>query len=211
VARYRLWQAELAGGTDDTLAQFLAIRLVWEEALHGLVAAKIADRWADARAVHAEPPAPSADLVVDMILQEAAERAAQRGLAETLAQPSPVATDERPAVQAAFCIDVRSEVFRRAFEATDPGVRTLGFAGYFGVFAQHKGFASDVPEHRLPVLLNPTVCSVSGSEADADADLQTRFKARALRAWGRFKLAAVSSFAFVEAMGPVYAAKLIRD
>ena len=32
-----------------------------------------------------------------------------------------------------------------------------------------------------------------------------------MRAWGRFKLAAVSSFAFVEAMGPVYAGKLVRD
>ncbi|MGQ3227851.1 MAG: putative inorganic carbon transporter subunit DabA, partial [Blastomonas fulva] len=30
-------------------------------------------------------------------------------------------------------------------------------------------------------------------------------------AWGRFKLAAVSSFAFVEAAGPVYLGKLLRD
>jgi uncharacterized protein YbcC (UPF0753/DUF2309 family) len=45
----------------------------------------------------------------------------------------------------------------------------------------------------------------------ADADMAARFAARAKRAWGRFKLAAVSSFAFVEAMGPVYVIKLIRD
>jgi uncharacterized protein YbcC (UPF0753/DUF2309 family) len=31
------------------------------------------------------------------------------------------------------------------------------------------------------------------------------------RAWGRFKLAAVSSFAFVEAAGPIYVGKLIKD
>jgi uncharacterized protein len=31
-----------------------------------------------------------------------------------------------------------------------------------------------------------------------------------VRAWGRFRQAAVSSFAFVEAMGPVYAGKLVR-
>jgi len=36
-------------------------------------------------------------------------------------------------------------------------------------------------------------------------------KARAARAWGRFKLAAVSSFAFVEAAGPIYVAKLLAD
>ena len=32
-ARYRLWQAELAGSTDTTLVELLAIRLLWEEAL----------------------------------------------------------------------------------------------------------------------------------------------------------------------------------
>jgi uncharacterized protein YbcC (UPF0753/DUF2309 family) len=37
-----------------------------------------------------------------------------------------------------------------------------------------------------------------------------RYQARSLRAWGRFKLAAVSSFAFVEAMGPAYVVKLLR-
>jgi len=32
-ARYKLWQAELAGGVDETITDFLAIRLIWEEAL----------------------------------------------------------------------------------------------------------------------------------------------------------------------------------
>jgi len=51
----------------------------------------------------------------------------------------------------------------------------------------------------------------SGGPADEAADLSARFKARASRAWGRFKLAAVSSFAFVEATGPIYVGKLVRD
>lgn len=34
VARYKLWQAELAGETDTTGIEFLAIRLVWAEALY---------------------------------------------------------------------------------------------------------------------------------------------------------------------------------
>jgi uncharacterized protein YbcC (UPF0753/DUF2309 family) len=41
--------------------------------------------------------------------------------------------------------------------------------------------------------------------------MAARVAARAKRAWGRFKLSAVSSFAFVEATGPVYVAKLVRD
>ncbi len=210
-ARYQLWRAELVEESDSTITDFLAIRLLWEEALFAQHEAAIADDWGMVRVAHEAAPAPGAALIVDAILQEAAERAAQRGLGETLAAPAPLGGETRPALQMAFCIDVRSEVFRRALEAVDPAIRTLGFAGFFGVFAKHRRFASDVEELRLPVLLNPTVTSCSGSHDSAADDLAARYAARAKRAWGRFKLAAVSSFAFVEAMGPVYIGKLIRD
>ena len=210
-ARYELWRAELAGETDTAILDFLAIRLIWEQALFERHDAAIKDEWARIRRAHAVPVAADRDQVLNAILQEAAERAAQRGLAETLAAPPPERSDDRPALQAAFCIDVRSEVFRRALESVDPSIRTLGFAGFFGVFAKHQSFASDVEELRLPVLLNPTVASVSGGPETEAADTAARYTARAKRAWGRFKLAAVSSFAFVEAMGPVYIGKLLRD
>jgi uncharacterized protein YbcC (UPF0753/DUF2309 family) len=108
---------------------------------------------------------------------------------------------------------VRSEVFRRALESLDPGVRTLGFAGFFGLGVAHRRFASDVVEARLPVLLRPAVLSCTGEATPevAERDRTARLAARAKRAWGRFKLAAVSSFAFVEATGPLYAAKLVHD
>lgn len=210
-ARYELWRAELANETDSTIADLLAIRLLWEEALFDRHEAAIGENWAAVRAAHAAPVAPAADDIVNEILQEAAERAAQRGLAETLAEDRRTASSDRPALQAAFCIDVRSEVFRRALEAVDPSIRTLGFAGFFGVFAKHRRFASDVEELRLPVLLNPNVTSSAGGEQGGPDDLAARYKSRAKRAWGRFKLAAVSSFAFVEATGPVYVGKLLRD
>lgn len=210
-ARYRLWQAELQGLSDATLTEMLAIRLLWEEALHARHEAAVAVPWAAARSEHARATSPGAADIVDEILQEAAERAAQRALAAQLAASTGAPGDGRPALQAAFCIDVRSEVFRRALEAADPRIRTLGFAGFFGMFARHRRFASDVEERRLPVLLNPTVDSCATSPGAEAADLRVRFRARARRAWGRFKLAAVSSFAFVEAMGPVYGAKLLRD
>lgn len=210
-ARYRLWQAELGGAEDPTISDFLAIRLIWEAALLERYEAKIADRWEAIIAHHATPVRATADHGVDAILQDALERSAQRALAETLAAPGTLATGKRPALQAAFCIDVRSEVFRRALESVNPNVQTLGFAGFFGLTASHRRFASDVQEHRLPVLLNPGLTTCSGGPDDAEADQSARFKARAKRAWGRFKLAAVSSFAFVEATGPVYVSKLVSD
>lgn len=208
-ARYRLWQAELAGGADTTISDLLAIRLIWEQALFDRYESRIAADWRAVVALHAAPITPTADQIVDTILQEAAERAAQRALAETLATRAGDTRDGRPALQAAFCIDVRSEVFRRALESVSPDVRTLGFAGFFGLTASHRRFASDVAERRLPVLLNPGLTTRSGGPQDAAADRAARLKARAKRAWGRFKLAAVSSFAFVEATGPVYAGKLV--
>ncbi|OYU34047.1 YbcC family protein [Novosphingobium sp. PASSN1] len=207
VARYELWQAELAGRSDETITDFLTIRLLWEQALLDRYSAQIGHAWLAAMAEHELPVEPDEDMIVDAILQEAAERAGQAALANTLG--APVAGFERePAVlQAAFCIDVRSEVFRRALESLDRRIQTLGFAGFFGLTASHKRFASDVAEHRLPVLLNAGLTSRTGGEGATHA----RHTARAARAWGRFKLAAVSSFAFVEAAGPIYIGKLIKD
>lgn len=89
----------------------------------------------------------------------------------------------------------------------------MGFAGFFGLGVGHRRFASDVVEARLPVLLKPGLSTRAGGltpQAQA-AEVASRIKARAKRAWGRFKLAAISSFAFVEAAGPLYVAKLLRD
>ena len=210
-ARYQLWQAELAGQTDATLADLLAIRLVWEEALYERYSEAISGRWSEIGASYAAPLHATANQMIDVILQEAAEIAAQRTLAKALTTPLAAAPSGRPALQAVFCIDVRSEVLRRALEKISPEIQTLGFAGFFGLTAAHRRFSSDVTELRLPVLLSAGHQSVSGGPDDADADQAARFKARAKRAWGRFKLAAVSSFAFVEATGPLYVGKLLRD
>lgn len=205
-ARWLLWQAEAAGQSDHTLTDLLAIRLIWEEAIFAQVPG-VAEVWAETVAAHDAPVAPSPDQVIDGILQEAAERGYQRRLASDLRSPAPVV--ERPALQAAFCIDVRSEVFRRALESLDPGVETIGFAGFFGLPVAHCAHGSDVVEAHLPVLLQPAMSATS--HAAPEVEQSTRISARATRAWGRFRQAAVSSFAFVEAAGPFYGAKLVKD
>lgn len=211
-ARHVQFKAELEGQEDSTALELLAVRIVFEEALYSRHRSAVEREWTKVRRTHVEPVSADFDTIIDGIFLAAAERAAQRKLADTLAAPSPGRMSElRPALQAAFCIDVRSEVFRRSLESMDPGIRTLGFAGFFGLGIRHKGFASDVSEKRLPVLVSPSVFSCSAVDDKADADVRARISARGSRAWGRFKLAAVSSFAFVEAMGPVFAAKLLRD
>lgn len=214
LARYRLWQAELAGGTDRTMIDLLAIRLVWEAALLCQYEQQIGSKWREAVIAHGEPIAASSEDHIDAILQEATERAAQRRLRALFAAAGPaVPSSSRPAMQMAFCIDVRSEVFRRALETLDPGISTLGFAGFFGMGIAHRRFGSDVLEARLPVLLRPGLFTCSGEPTPETerADRAARIAARAKRAWGRFKLAAISSFAFVEATGPGYVGKLLRD
>ncbi|MGX1500992.1 uncharacterized protein YbcC (UPF0753/DUF2309 family) [Labrenzia sp. MBR-25] len=206
-ARWLLWQAEQNGKTDGTLGDLLAVRLIWEEALFNRFPAA-ADQWQATLQLHEAPLVPTEDQVADAILQDAAERAYQRSLAQSLTNTA-VNTGARPALQAAFCIDVRSEVFRRALENQSPSIETLGFAGFFGLPAAHRDHGSDVEEKHLPVLLKPALTSTS--HGSARAERTARIGARAIRALDRFRQAAVSSFAYVEAAGPLYVTKLMKD
>jgi uncharacterized protein YbcC (UPF0753/DUF2309 family) len=205
-ARWLSWQAELAGNTDQTLIDLLAVRLVWEEVLF-LYADSVAPIWAATLHEHEAPLEPGQDEVIDAILQEAAERSHQRSIASSFGLPQ--AASARPELQAAFCIDVRSEVFRRALEGVDSGIETLGFAGFFGLPVQHRPFTSVETENHLPVLLSPSLAS--STKGLPGVEDSARVEARATRAWGRFRQAAVSSFAFVESTGWMYGWKLLRD
>lgn len=207
-ARWLLWEAELKGGTDASIADLLAIRLTFEEALLAHVP-QCAIAWADTVGTFAAAVQPTEDHVIDAILQEASERAHQRRLIAAIGAPAAPAAATRPTLQAAFCIDVRSEVFRRALESLDPGVETIGFAGFFGLPLAHRPHGTDQLEAHLPVLLNAGVHSTS--HLPAPQEQAARIRARTVRAWSRFRQAAVSSFAFVEAAGPGYAWKLVKD
>jgi len=205
-ARWLLWEAERNGSADHSITDLLAVRMIWEEALLAS-APDLAGEWAEVCAMHAEPVRATRDDLIDAIFQEAAERAHQRRLQERLSGPAP--REGRASLQAAFCIDVRSEVFRRALEGLDGSVETIGFAGFFGLPLAHRDHGTDEVDNHLPVLLNPAVTATS-HRAERE-EVAARIRARTERAWGRFRQAAVSSFAFVEAAGPAYAWKLMRD
>ncbi len=62
--------------------------------------------------------------------------------------------DSRPLSQSIFCIDVRSEGFRRHLEEVG-GNETFGFAGFFGVPICYQEFAGIHQTDQCPVLLKP--------------------------------------------------------
>ena len=58
-------------------------------------------------------------------------------------------------LQMVFCIDVRSEVFRRKLEAITTDVETFGFAGFFGMSLEFVPVAATHGPAQCPVLLMP--------------------------------------------------------
>ncbi len=61
---------------------------------------------------------------------------------------------QRPDAQLVFCIDVRSEGFRRHLESLGH-YETYGFAGFFGVPVRWRPLGSPVAQARCPVLVSP--------------------------------------------------------
>jgi len=66
----------------------------------------------------------------------------------------PLKVDYTPQAQLIFCIDVRSEPFRRALEAVGD-YHTLGFAGFFGIPIQITDTVTGQSYASCPVLLSP--------------------------------------------------------
>ncbi|CCD90509.1 conserved hypothetical protein [Bradyrhizobium sp. ORS 375] len=225
-ARYIGWNAGLDGERDDTLLELLAIRLAWGYALYQARADDVVKAaWAEAMAEAAKLPADqrleeTPELAIDLVLHEAYEIACRSKLVAQLAghgaQAALTRLPARPPVQAAFCIDVRSEIFRRALETAYPEAETIGFAGFFGFPIEYVPIGHSRGGAQCPVLLKPAfiVC-----EAVKDADdieqaevLGLRLlRRRAAKAWKSFKVSAVSSFSFVETAGLGFAAKIATD
>ncbi|MGE0446528.1 MAG: YbcC family protein [Vicinamibacterales bacterium] len=216
-ARQQGWPKELQGGSDDAVGDLLLARLVADAALLA-TAPGLGPAWRTAleRARSVEPSS-ALELAVDLVLQHAHEAAWHEDLrARLAAAPEPPAEGPRPRAQAVFCIDVRSEVFRRALEAVDPAVETLGFAGFFGFPIEYVRFGLDGGHARCPVLLTPraavreTVAGVSDARATALAAARNA-RRRAAVAWKAFKTGAISCFSFVGPLGLLYAPRLVTD
>jgi uncharacterized protein YbcC (UPF0753/DUF2309 family) len=58
----------------------------------------------------------------------------------------------RPQSQSVFCIDVRSEPFRRHLESTGAN-ETYGFAGFFAVFIRYRAWGEEHETEQFPVIM----------------------------------------------------------
>ncbi len=117
-------------------------------------------------------------------------------------------------IQAIFCIDVRSEVFRRYLESTSRSIQTKGFAGFFGLPIKHQSLGEETTKSQCPVLLEPAhhVCDTHG-DATQDHKLRTQSKHKKViqSGWTSFKQSAISCFSFVETAGIAYVPSLIKN
>jgi len=217
--RYRRWQADLGKRQDDSLRDLLAIRVAWDALLYKLrLSETLKSRWYQTMAAASRLPA-AADTrqQVDALLQTAFEIGYRRKLVASLTTaPVPLQRQSRPAVQAVFCIDVRSEIFRRALETVTPAAQTHGFAGFFGVLMEYLPFGAAEAKGHLPILFNPSyrICEhLPGADAQATGELIAKRHTQlgAANAWKTFKTSASSCFTFVEAAGLLYVPKIFGD
>ncbi len=213
---YRRFQARLADRDDGTIVELLAIRLGWEWLLATdgdstgdttRTLGSLSGAWNGAGAV---VDAMRQSQRLDWVLQTALERTYQDTLIDGFATARPAG--DSAGVQAVFCIDVRSEVFRRALKATSAAVQTRGFAGFFGLPISYSPAGGAMTRPQLPGLLAPVLNvvdvatdrfgrPVSIKSSDVLAERQRRDAFRHLPS---------SIFSFVETMGIGYLVKLAK-
>jgi uncharacterized protein len=215
---YERWQTRLGqqpATEQEPLLELLAIRLAWEWLLYSPELAWTAQPFASVSP--AAPAMLTAEQYKDWLLQAALERAHQDRLCQGLLQPSgaPAGSDGKPvpAVQAVFCIDVRSEVFRRALEASSAQVQTLGFAGFFGLPIAYNPVGTAMTRPQLPGLLAPALCATEVCDEASLGQTLVKRRQRALlwkQLWQDFRSNPSSGFSFVEACGWLSGAQLVQ-
>ena len=134
------------------MIQLLAVQLATSHAVGGRAAAP-----AEARVV------PVAEVHAALSALEAREGELRDVLLDALSVPPPRRADRRPVADLVLCIDVRSEPLRRHLEAV-ADVRTVGFAGFFGLSVRREATDGRVSD-RCPALLRPAaVVAEAGPE-----------------------------------------------
>ena len=223
---YLGWEARLQGQEDTHLRELLAIRLAWgailleckDEPTAGQAFTTLQSAWRDAAALLKQA---EQALLIEEVWQYALEIGFQRPLVQKLLQSgSETRAPQDIEVQAAFCIDVRSEPLRRALETAWPAIQTIGFAGFFGLPVAYTPLATHARRPQLPGLLVPTMevtdRLVSSDSTNSEAERAMQEAASRARLdhfglsaqWHAASRWPSAAFSFVEAAGVGYLGKI---
>jgi uncharacterized protein YbcC (UPF0753/DUF2309 family) len=210
---YLRWQARLAGSDDHTMVDLLAIRLSWECLLDDGKRwdGSVWSRWHESWDKHFSNR-DKGQAQARRVWQRAEEIGYQRSLLERLPAPRASATAVAPKVQAAFCIDVRSEVFRRHLEAQSPAIQTLGCAGFFGLPISYTPLGTAATRPQLPGPLAPAfdITDSAGNDLiDKQIAGDREQKLQDILGWRIFQSVPLSAFTLVETLGLGYLGKLV--
>jgi uncharacterized protein len=212
--QYRVRENGMHGRSDDALLQLLTIRLAYDAALLAQFDSPALREFWPARSAAVSGDSP--EVLPTFLWQLAHEQAWQRQLLKKLRSAKATPSHERPAVQVVFCIDVRSEVLRRALEAATPNIETIGFAGFFGLPIEYIPFGKHDGASQCPVLLTPKFRVRETLRKATPETIDTAWKRQRLGkrlkySWNSFKTSAISCFSFVDTMGLAFGAKVFRD
>lgn len=150
-------------------------------------------------------------LEAELRLQDAYDFACQRELTASFKAHTPIKSSESIEAQMVFCIDVRSEVFRRNLESVTPHIETVGFAGFFGFPINYVPLGHSEGKNQCPVLI-PTAATVKESFSDNTKAARKRSTIHQIeKTWKKFKSGAVTSFGYVSPLGISFLPKLILN
>lgn len=214
------WDTELYGGKDGKLISFLAVLSCWEACLlESLNNKELYEKWEKAceiLSLYNIEHQLNRQIDQKLILQEAFDLSAQRNIIEKFEkqQITNKPSAEQPKAQAVFCIDVRSEVFRRNLEMVDPEIQTMGFAGFFAFPVKYVPIGHQNGDAQCPVLLptGPTIAEQLTDKEEHKRALNARILKRDLKQLMKsFKAGAVTCFSYVSPLGLSYLPKLFTD
>lgn len=222
------YQDDYRGETQENLISLLAIRLAYDVALaesSGLTVDWNSYRFEQPIRVSPELDMSSERSWIRYVAQVASEISYRNKLLQSLDQDRSTASislansidptaELRPTAQLVFCIDVRSERYRRHLESTSESVQTFGFAGFFGIPMDFQGVGGCGCNPQLPVLLKSQIQVIEQPiEVVNPSSRSPQHKIRERRLWNRlwdsFQTSAVGCFGFVETTGLASAIKLL--
>jgi len=208
--RQRVWTDDMAGINNTELKEFLAVCLVMEYLFFSQIDdPSILREWRENLVKPFEISDPENQL---SDLHAEYEQLQQKNVIKQINSHT-ASHSESTDTQAVFCIDVRSEIFRRNLESVNSKISTIGFAGFFGIpFRFQSVLDEEGPIPHCPVLIKPThtvVENVGSSEKNKDVmDLIKNLKSLK-KSWVQFKWSSVSCFGFVGTLGIFYLPILI--